>query len=141
MIYLLLSGLLSFGQVQCDPDNALHCAAPIQKGESSPLTGQVLTDQLVIDLGQAKEQAEKDLEIEKSRLEKRHKVDIDLERKLARVDLQVATSSATIQKQRADYWQQKAEEDPPLITHPVILVVATSVWCLLMVFALSSFQN
>jgi hypothetical protein len=111
---------MALGQVQCDPQNPTHCSAPAKKGEPAALTGEVLSPDLSIFLGQKADRTDALIKAETDRLAKEHKIDLALQAATGKADLAVATASAAAQKRVSTYWEgraaraeQRLSEGPP----------------------------
>lgn len=123
MTLVALISTISFAtQVVCDPIKTTHCSAPISKGEEAPMDGYILSEDLVIDLGQKAEAA--DLRVELATQKEKEIADqrVDYQKKLDNIDL-------TVSKREAEYWKERTvkAEHKPLIEKPIVIIAVTAI--------------
>ncbi len=91
----------SQAEVVCDPDDATRCAAEIVKGEPSPLTGQVLTATLAVDLAQraygCTTKTERALRAQATSL----RIEAQTKEKILTADLEALTAERDLYKDKA----------------------------------------
>jgi hypothetical protein len=111
-------------QKQCDPDMPDHCAQPLTKGEMAPFSGQLLTPELAIDLGQKADGCDVRVKIESNRVQKLAEIDVTLARRLLEIERDAARRQVDLLTERL-----KEAEDVSFYERPVfvatVAVVAT----------------
>jgi hypothetical protein len=118
---------------QCDPDNPEHCAQPLAKGETAPFSGQLLTPELAIDLGQKADSCDARVEIESNRVQRLAEIDVTLARRLLEIERDAA-------RQQVDLLTTRLEEarDIRFYERPVF-VAAASVAATVALFAVTAY--
>ena len=121
----------SSAEVICDPESPDMCAALIKKGERSPLTGQVLTSSLAVSLAQKASGCGDKLELELSKVQERHKVELQLKTEVYEADLEAMT------KER-DLFKDKALARVPWYETPIFVASTTAVVVVALFFSAAS---
>jgi hypothetical protein len=113
----------------CDPGEPSHCAVEVQKGEKAPFTGQLLTPELALNLGQRAESCDARVRIEVSRT-----ASVAAANKVA--DSRIAASDLLAMTRERDLERRLREESAPgLLEHPLVVSGLTAVLVILLVTA------
>lgn len=86
-LFVLLVAAEARAQVTCDEKQPEHCSAPVVEGQPSPLTGQVLTTDAAISLGQKADGCEVLRALDVDREKQLSKVQVKLERQLRKAEV------------------------------------------------------
>lgn len=132
MLPKLLIALLLHSQVICDPNLPTHCSSPIKAGETAPMAGTIVSDDLALSLRKPTEL----IEAEKEKIRTLDKIDLDFEKKLHLIEIQALTSSVALQKRRADFYE-KLQNDAPLLEKPIVVSTITAVLLISLFYALN----
>jgi len=128
---LLTADAALAGPPVCDPADPRLCAAPLLKGDPAPYSGQLLTTELAIQLGQKADTCDTRLKLEVAFATKLAAVDLGLERSLHRNDLDASSDREAVLLR-----ELTAAQDTPFWREPVFLVpVSTLGGAALMVLA------
>jgi len=115
----------------CDPKDSAKCATALLEGQPAPFSGQLLTTQLAIELGQKAERFEIQLEMEKERDRALSRVDLDLEHKLRQLE-------AASWKRQEDRYLQEIEKAYKWYREPVFLILSSGITFSLLTLAIIS---
>jgi hypothetical protein len=123
---LLLSLVSSFALLaadapECDPKDPTACAAPVEKGQPAPLSGQVLTPTLAIKLGQKADRCDAVTALEVGYTKKLADVDLALEKQ------QRAEDNAAHLREMAAMQKALDEVKPPFYERPWFVATVTGV--------------
>jgi len=106
----------------CDPQNPSKCSLPLAKGATTPFSGQLLTPELAIDLGQkayfCDERLDLTLKFERAKLQ----VDLDLEKQL-----RVQDREAWEAKEKVLMRELGASRSRPFYEHPLFVATVSVV--------------
>lgn len=96
---------------ECDPDDSESCSQPLIEGETAPFSGQLLTPRMAIKLGQRAASFDVRLELEMERVRGQFQLDLELEKKLHKIDQescdrQVSLLTDRLEKAKIDKWYQ-----------------------------------
>jgi len=105
----------------CDPKDPKKCAVSLKVGEPAPFAGQLLTPTLAIDLGQKADSFDKRLSLELGYKTRTLQIELDLERRLRKIDLDAFQRSETLLLTRLEEAHYR-----PWYEHPAFVSVVTA---------------
>ena len=114
----------ALADVECDPDFPRRCSAPILAGETAPISGQVLSVELAIELAVTSSQAQAREAAELKRALGKQKADLDLSFALERNKL---VGDTKVEKARSEMLQAELDKSPGTWTVLLTVVLTASV--------------
>ena len=108
--------------IDCDETDSEKCATPLNEGDIAPYSGQLLTTKLAVVLGQKAASFDIRLELELSRVEELHRLDLDLEKKKAKIDREASKEQIDLLKGRL-----KEAEEGLWYEHPAFVATVSVV--------------
>lgn len=109
---------------ECSEEWPTRCAVPIKANEKAPFTGQLLTDDLAIYLGQTTDSWEKRMQLEVTKTASIAKENLKKEKKLAAADLRVVERERDLYKQAAD----RSFLEQPAVVAIITTVAVTAIF-------------
>jgi hypothetical protein len=119
----IVSAILLFApqvhaQKVCDPQDPTLCSQALHQGDVAPFTGQLLTSELAIRLGQKAELAARTIGLEVDFAKRQAAVDLNLEKQLHANDVAAKDREIALLKEQAKV---------PFYTHPAFVAPITAV--------------
>jgi len=113
---------------ECDEDNPALCSQPLMEGQIAPFSGQLLTTELAITLGQKAAYCETRIKLEVEFVKEKFELDINLEKKLHEIDNEACDEKVELLTERLkdakiDHWYQH-----PLFVSTVSVVLTTGLF-------------
>lgn len=119
---MLAAGGVLAAEPVCDPDQPTHCAVDLERGAQAPFSGQLLTPELALVLGQRAERAEERCRLAVAREQELGGIEASKQIKLREVEAQAC---AAAEKRLTGLLEQAQEK--PLIEHPAFVATISVV--------------
>lgn len=125
--------------VQCAPDDPSSCAVPLKKGQAAPFTGQLLTTDGAIELGQKAEHCDEWTELAVSHTSSVARIKLDYEKAINGSFLRQMSKTENALTRDRDFWRDEAARkvEPPHWTSSPYFTVPVSVAATVFVIAVA----
>jgi hypothetical protein len=125
LLVVLLSGYAVTQEYEkvCDAENPDLCSQPLQAGEVAPFSGQLITTELAITLGQKAEYCDTRIRLETEFIASQFQLDLDLERRLHQIDNEGCVEKVDLLNQRLKERQERKWYRHPLFVSTVSVIL------------------
>ena len=107
----------------CDPQDPRHCAVGLQEGQKAPFTGQLLSNDLAVQLGLKADGCDARLAVEVDFAKRTAQVETDLAKHLHEIDRDACKATTTVLHDRL----RQAMEAQPFYERPWFVATVTAV--------------